>query len=214
MLNSMIKFLKKLYMAEKYKNKYRIESARLQSWDYRWSGAYFITICTHNREHFFGKIINGKMILSNIGILANIFWFEIKNHSHNIQLGEFIVMPNHMHGILVLDNGEILNDPQIINENNTNSVVMVETTHALSLQKSIGQNRFQNQGKNSISSIVGGYKSAVTKHANRLGFEFAWQTRFYDHIIRDENSFNNISNYIINNPKNWEKDKFIIGKNE
>ncbi len=195
-------------MPEKYKNKYRIESARLQTWDYRWAGSYFITICTHNRKHYFGNIVNEKMILSNVGVLANVFWNEIKNHSKNIQLGEFMVMPNHIHGILILADCIEKKPLRIVGSTNSNA----ETTHALSLTQteklSIGQNRFQNQGKNSISSIVGGYKSAVTKHANRLGFEFAWQTRFYDIIIRDEQSFNNISQYIINNPKNWNKDKF------
>jgi len=78
------------------------------------------------------------------------------------------------------------------------------------LEQTIGQQRFQNIGKNSVSSIIGSYKSAVTKHAHRLGFEFAWQTRFHDHIIRDEKSFNTISNYIINNPVNWQEDKFFL----
>jgi REP element-mobilizing transposase RayT len=68
--------------------------------------------------------------------------------------------------------------------------------------------RFQNQGKNTISSIIGSYKSAVTKHCNRLGFKFAWQPLFYDHIIRDTKSFENIQNYIANNPANWVTDKF------
>jgi putative transposase len=89
----------------------------------------------------------------------------------------------------------------------------IETRHALSLrdahQKTPGQQRFQNQGKNTLSSIVGGYKAAVTKHANRLKFNFAWQPRFHDHIIRDEQSFQTISNYIINNPCNWQQDKFF-----
>jgi REP element-mobilizing transposase RayT len=87
--------------------------------------------------------------------------------------------------------------------------------HALSLphtlsykQRTIGQNRFQNQGKNSISSIVGSFKSAVTKHAHRLGFEFAWQSRFYDNIIRDEKMYENIVQYINENPIKWENDKF------
>jgi REP element-mobilizing transposase RayT len=75
-------------------------------------------------------------------------------------------------------------------------------------QLSIGQRRFQNIGKNSISSIVGGYKSAVTKHAHRLGFEFAWQTRFYDRIVRDERAYHTISEYIVNNPKKWGEDRF------
>ncbi len=187
-------------MAEKYQNKYRSESARLQSWDYRWAGAYFITICTHNREHYFGEIVNGKMILSNAGVLANVFWYEIKNHSKNVTLGEFVVMPDHMHGILIL--GDSMDDG--IDR-------IVGTRHALSQpsqsEKPIGQQRFQNPGKNSISSIIGGYKSAVTKHANRLEIPFRWQTRFHDHIIRDQKSFDNISNYIRNNPAKWEEDK-------
>ncbi|OWK71673.1 transposase [Pedobacter sp. AJM] len=171
-------------MNEKYQKQYRIPSARLQTWDYGWEGKYFITICTKDKLHYFGKILNGKMILSNIGVIANLMWYEIRNHQKNVELGEFVVMPNHAHGILILNN---------INP----------------LSVAPGQQRFQNQGKNTISSISGSYKSAMTKHCNRLDFDFGWQTRFYDRIIRDETSFQNISNYIINNPMNWEKDKFI-----
>ncbi|MDI3521737.1 MAG: hypothetical protein PWR04_1725, partial [Anaerophaga sp.] len=81
-----------------------------------------------------------------------------------------------------------------------------------SIPKTIGQQRFQNIGKNSISSIVGSYKSAVSKHAHRLGFQFQWQTRFYDNIIRDDKSFQKITSYITNNPKNWQEDKFLDAK--
>jgi REP-associated tyrosine transposase len=86
----------------KFNNKYRIPSARLQSWDYSQNAAYFITICTKNREHSFGKIINNKRHLSHLGVIADIFWYEIKNHSENIISEAFIVMPNHVHGILKL----------------------------------------------------------------------------------------------------------------
>ena len=106
-------------MNEKYQNKYRISSARLQSWDYGWVGEYFITICTKDRLHHFGKIVNGEMILSNIGVIANLMWYEIRNHQKNVELGEFIVMPNHVHGILIL--------------NNINPLPAVQTGHALSL---------------------------------------------------------------------------------
>ena len=75
-------------------------------------------------------------------------------------------------------------------------------------QLTIGQQRFQNQGKNTVSSIIGGYKSAVTKYARRLGFEYAWQDRFHDHIIRNDASFLRIAAYIENNPVNWKEDKF------
>ncbi len=85
-----------------FKNKYRIESARLQTWDYASEGSYFITICTKDRNHYFGEIVDAEMQLSPAGILADVFWHEIKNHANNIELGEFVVMPNHIHGILIL----------------------------------------------------------------------------------------------------------------
>ncbi len=88
---------------EKFKGKYRIPSTRLQNWNYGWNGAYFITICTKNRIHYFGKVVNGRMQFSHIGIVADILWYEIKNHADHIELGEFVVMPNHIHGILILN---------------------------------------------------------------------------------------------------------------
>lgn len=178
-----------------------------KNWDYRWAGAYFITICTQNREHYFGEMANGKMQLSNIGVIADVLWHQIPQHHQNVELGAFVVMPNHVHGILIIND----HADNVISDN-------VETGHSLSLrsnqppqpeQKTIGQNRFQNIGKNSISSMIGSYKSAVTKHARRLGFDFQWQSRFHDHIIRDDQSFQRISNYIINNPANWQEDKFF-----
>ncbi len=87
-----------------YQNKYRIESARWQNWYYRWNAAYFITGNTANRIHYFGKIVNRKIQLSNIGVLVDVFWHEIKHHAKNVELGAFVVMPNHIHGILILNN--------------------------------------------------------------------------------------------------------------
>ena len=206
-------------MADKFQNKYRIPSARLQHWDYGWNAAYFITICTKDREYFFGEIVNGSMNLSGIGIIADVLWYEIKNHAKNIELGDFVVMPNHIHGIIVLNGNDKITATDGSVDLDVAVDLDVETRHALSLQsqqplppnepeKTIGQQRFQNQGKNTLSSIVGGYKSAVTKHANRLKFNFAWQPRFHDHIIRDEKSFQNISTYIVNNPVHWSADQF------
>lgn len=90
----------------------------MQTWDYANKGAYFITICTKDRHHYFGHVINGEMVLTNAGVIADILWHEIKNHNKNIELGEFIVMPNHVHGILILDG--------------KNDLMAVETGHALS----------------------------------------------------------------------------------
>jgi len=214
---------------EKFRNKYRIPSVRAQWWDYGNNAAYFITICSAYREHFFGKINNGRMQLSAIGAITDVFWHEILKHSEHIQLGEFVVMPNHVHGILIIDKP---NDIPCISD----IPIIVETRHALSLQpppqqqpppqpqqqqqqqqqtpnqisivQSPGQKRFQNQGKNTISSIIGGYKSVVTKHSHRLGYDFKWQARFYDHIIRNPEEYQRIANYIINNQRNWKDDRF------
>lgn len=206
-------------MTDKFQNKYRISSARAPFWDYGCTAAYFVTICTQDRKCYFGDVVDGKMNLSGIGIIADVLWHEIKNHTQNVELGQFVVMPNHIHGILIINND---NDDRATHDDGiTHSVV--ETTHALSLphtlslpppqqqsppQQTIGQKRFQHQGKNTLSSIIGSYKSAVTKHAHRLGFDFAWQSRFHDHIIRDEQSFQTIAAYIANNPLKWGNDKF------
>ena len=259
-------------MEDKYQNKYRISSARLPGWNYGWNASYFVTICTKDRENFFGKIVDDEMILSESGVIADVMWYEIKNHAKNVELGDFIVMPNHVHGIIILNeqnpeqktvtqimdgppvetrhalSPDKTNDPSIetrralsLHKTNDEKIETrralslrktndpsIETRRALSLQakqspqqtdgndakeirqnKTFAQQRFQNQGKNTLSSIVGGYKASVTKHSNRLKFDFAWQPRFHDHIIRDEESFQMISNYIVNNPKNWPKDKFF-----
>jgi putative transposase len=201
----------------KYQNKYRNESARAQWWDYGWNGAYFITICTQNREHYFSEIKNAKMVLSPTGVIADILWHEIPNHFNYVELGEFVVMPNHVHGLLILDKPD---------NGNTNVVVAgVGTGHALSLPlpqpqqqtpqqsidpQAIGRDRFQNIGKNTVSSIIGSYKSAVTKHANRLGLENGWQARFHDHIIRNNAEYQRIADYIGNNPNNWTEDQFYL----
>ncbi|NOU17220.1 MAG: transposase [Bacteroidales bacterium] len=209
---------------DRFQNKYRIPSSRLQNWDYCWAGAYFITICTKDRKNYFGNITNGEMQLSGAGILGNVFWYEIKNHAKNVELGAFVVMPNHVHGILILngENGNDNNNVIDIGNGNDMGIVVgnVETGHALSLQpqpsqqteKTIGQQRFQNIGKNTVSSIIGSYKSAVTKHANRLGFALKWQERFYDHIIRNDGEYQRITQYIITNPLKWGEDKFYSGK--
>ncbi len=202
----------------KFKNKYRIPSARLPHWDYRWAGAYFITICTQNRIYYFGEITNDNMQYSPVGAIADVLWYEIPHYAKNVELGAFVVMPNHIHGILILHNENIADTTD--NVDNADNVDDVETLHATSLPPQPPQTQHQTNHKNkqmskispkpnSISTIIRSYKSAVTKHAHRLGFDFQWQSRFYDHIIRDDAAFQKISNYIVNNPSNWKEDKFF-----
>lgn len=191
-------------MPDKFLNKYRISSARLSKWDYSSNAAYFLTICTASRQHYFGKIINSEMQLSKIGEYATECWMNIPDHFPYFYLDEFVVMPNHVHGIVLIE-----------------KPYFVETRHAMSLRQPgtkeseqsepISQPphfRFRNQGKNTISAMVGSFKSAVTKFCNKNKFSFRWQSRFHDHIIRNKDEFQQIRNYIINNPVNWKEDRF------
>jgi len=182
---------------ERFHDKYRIPSTRLQNWNYGWNGIYFITLCTAGHEQSLGNISTGKMSLSEIGQIAQSYWFEIPQHFEFIELDAFVVMPNHIHGILIIskkDDGRY--DPSPINP---------------PPYLSQGQNRFRNQGKNTLFSIIGSYKSIVSKHAHRIYQGFDWQERFYDNIIRSDASFDMIRNYIENNPSNWGNDKFFGG---
>jgi len=195
---------------KRYRNKYRIASARAQWWDYGWNGAYFITICTQNRAHFFGEIVGGNMHVSPLGAIADVLWHEIPNHAPFVELGDFVVMPNHIHGILILDKPDGVNEMGG-NDGTDTDTVGVETLHATSLQQQPGKNEKMaaiSPKSNSVSTIIRSYKSAVTKHANRLGLENGWQARFHDHIIRNDAEYQRISDYIIRNPQNWNNDKF------
>lgn len=191
---------------EKFQNKYRISSTRLQNWDYRWAGAYFITICTQNREHFFGEIENGKMQLSEIGKIAEMEWlktFELRPDM-NLYQGEFVVMPNHFHAIIGIGENEF-NTPSRIGNGNRRDAMHCVSTNDNNTNKP--QNQFGPQSKN-LASIVRGFKSSVTVAARKINPDFQWQSRFHDHIIRNEESFQKITNYIICNPANWQDDKF------
>lgn len=174
------------------KKHHRVNSFRASWWNYAWGGAYFVTICTHNRQHYFGEIKDGEMKLSGCGILADVFWHQIPHHAKNIELGSFVVMPNHIHGILIFKDETSLHNPTLP----TWDVMPPEC-------------RFQNQGKNTLSAVIGSYKSAVSRHAKRLGFEFKWQNLFFDHIIRDDTDFDVIEKYITTNAENWNSDKFF-----
>jgi REP element-mobilizing transposase RayT len=174
---------------EKFKQKYRIKSARHPDWDYANLGAYFVTICTHNRKCFFGEIIDGSMVLSEIGKIVETEWlktFEMRPDM-NLQMGEYVIMPNHFHAIIII--GE--------NEYNTKRCDG-GGPHST-------PNKFGPQSKN-LASIIRGFKIGVTKNVHKIHPDFAWQSRFHDRIIRDNREFENVRAYIYNNPQNWGKD--------
>jgi REP element-mobilizing transposase RayT len=179
-----------------YKNKYRIDSIRLQNHDYSSAGMYFVTICTHLKEHYFGEIKNNEIFHSPIGKMAELFWQKIPQHFPFVELDEFVVMPNHLHGIIVINE-----------RSEIHGQASVETHNHASLQSAAGyKNKFGPQSKN-LSSIIRGFKGATKAWATTNNVIFQWQPRFYDHIIRNEKSLTNIREYIRNNPFMWERDR-------
>jgi len=189
-----------------YKNKYRIESARWRNWDYTNPGAYFVTICTKNREHFFGTCANERMCLNNIGALAWQFWHEIPEHFPHVHLDQFVIMPNHVHGIIIIHPPPV----EALHCNvSTGGGYNASTTHINNINQKMSA---ISPKSGSLSTIIRSYKSACSKHIRIQfpDFNFAWQSRYHDRVIRNEREYHGIVNYIMNNPKNWVKDELNI----
>ncbi len=170
-----------------HKRKYRVESIRLKNHDYGADGYYFITICTRNRQSFFGDIIAGAMRLSTIGEIAQKFWQEIPKHSTYAYPDEYVIMPNHIHGIICISRPPAKRD---------------ETKQPACF------NKFAPLPSNSLQAIVHSYKAAVTRWCNKHNqSHFSWQTRFHEDVICDKDAHRNIRTCIANNPQKWEYDR-------
>ena len=167
---------------------------RYKGYNYSLPGAYFVTICTWNKQPFFGDMINGGMVLSEVGLLADRYLREIPDHFPFIKLDEHIIMPDHVHGIIW------------ILENSGNSGESGSTKFCVPTSRTGYQNKFGPQSKN-LSSIIRGFKIGVTKYAKINDLDFAWQSRFYDRIIRNDAELDRIRLYIRKNPANWEREK-------
>ena len=190
-------------------NKYRIQSIRAAWWDYHFNAAYFVTICTKDRICYFGNIMDGKMQLSEIGEIAYKYWLEIPEHFPFVVLGSFVVMPDHVHGIVIINKQDGGNDARhqipdgIISGDIMGDDDEIDTQNFAYLFKiPIKKNKFGPQSQN-LSSIMRGYKTGVKKYATMNQINFLWQSRFHDHIIRNKKSFRRISKYIINNPNTF-----------
>ena len=168
-----------------FKSKYRIPPARLKNWDYGSPGLYFVTINTKNRESFFGEIVFDRVETQNfaslqpshLGIIAAQSWNEIPDHFPFIELDEYVIMPDHVHGIVLINKPEY-NKWQV--------------------------NKFGPQSKN-LGSVIRGFKVGVKKYALENKIYFEWQPRYYDHIIRSEIELNRIREYILQNPTKYTK---------
>ncbi len=179
-------------MDELFKNKYRVPSIRLQGWDYTQPAMYYVTICTKDRKCCLGEIRNGMVYLSDIGKIVFAEWLNTPKVRPNVALDDFIIMPNHLHGII-----EIKNDKDFDDGNCRDAPRRVSTG-----------NKFAPLPSKSLSSIINHFKGTVKRLCNRRDLEyFAWQPRYYEHIIRDEDDYMRIKKYIALNPINWLKDR-------
>ncbi len=188
------------------------KSIRLKGYDYSRPGLYFITICVQNRACLFGHIENGKMILNHAGQLVENEWLKISQRFPNVRLHQYVVMPNHFHAIL-----QIVTNPPV------GATLVVAHDDVVAHDKSAQQThnrattRVAPTGKNNtLGDMVGAFQSIVTVEYIRgvKNLEWKpfngklWQRNYWEHIIRNDNSYQRISNYIQNNPLNWMDDKF------
>ncbi len=216
-------------MAQQYKRK----SMRLKYWDYSTPWWYFVTISTQNHKNYFGDVMNGNMQLNEIGNIAQYEWIKTAELRENVELDEFIIMPNHMHGILIIsesksvetrrgvsDVGEtkILSEdtflpqktPRDVSSKDGRDVLegampFKKTRHGVSPQSQLRE--FSKPIKDSLSTIINLYKGSVTKECNIQKYNFKWQPKFYDRIIRNDRELYNIRRYIMQNPLKWELEK-------
>lgn len=160
--------------------KHHRRSIRLRGYDYSQAGAYFITVCQVNRECIFGEVINGEMHPNQFGEIVLKWWNELPTYYPPVELDEFVVMPNHMHGILLITN-----------------------VGAGSPRQSTAPD------KRTLGQLIGYFKFQITKEINQIldaGYAKVLQRDYYEHIIRNEREWNAIAEYIRNNPANWHAD--------
>jgi putative transposase len=176
----------------------------LKGYDYAATGAYFITICAHNRECLFGEIVDGEMLPGEYGRVVMSEWMKTSEIRKEVELGEFVVMPNHFHAILMVD---CCRGPARHWKGTARRAPTVE--------------EFGKPINGSLPTIIRSFKSSVTKCINEIrnspGLP-VWQRNYYEHVIRDEVDYNRIAEYVTINPQRWLEDKlhpnnYIVGSN-
>ena len=171
-----------------YKEKYRVATTRLPGYDYGQSGAYFVTVCTHLRQPCFGAVVvpGGDWAAAHVqptllGEVAADCWASIPHYAPFARLDAFVLMPDHVHGLLLFDKNETGLPPLAY------------------------ENKFGPQSQN-LASVLRGFKSAVTMYARRHALPFQWQARFHDRIVRSDQELQKIQSYILTNPSRWESE--------
>jgi REP element-mobilizing transposase RayT len=220
-------------------------SIRLQGYDYSQAGAYFITICTHQPAPLFGHIVGagftpaqkGEMQLNQLGQIACDQWQKIPTRFKNIELGEFVVMPNHVHGIIIINETQLVGagfTPAFDDETPRFGVGAGFTPALDDKTPRVGvgagftpafddkiPSAGQPQGsplRKTIGELVGTYKSIVANECLKIyktkneTMGKLWQRNYYEHIIRDQKSYQEITHYILNNPAQWKQDTLYSGR--
>ncbi len=201
---------------------FRRRSIRLKGYDYSANGLYFITICTKDRNCYFGRVVDGKMVLNEKGKIVMNEWLNTANvRQGDVILHEYVVMPNHFHAIVEICRGGLSHTPQIHTTlSNTPDDGLTSDRGVCdskdgdvcdskdggvcdSKDRGVCDTPLRSPSK-TVGAIVRGFKSAVTK---QIGFPI-WQRNYYEHIIRNAHALVKISNYIRNNPAQWDKDMF------
>jgi REP element-mobilizing transposase RayT len=181
---------------------HRRKSIRLQGYDYSQAGLYFITVCTHNRLPLFGEIVDGQMQFNKSGIVAHEEWRKTEHIRSNIVLHEFVIMPNHVHGIIQLVGADCIR-PNCMRPHDMPFPECADSDDQ--------PGRVQRAP--TVGDVVRGFKSAVTKRLNTIsgtsGQRF-WQRNYYEHIIRNEATYLKIAEYIQTNPQRWEEDTYYV----
>jgi len=166
------------------------KSTRLKDYDYAQEGAYFVTLCTYLNQNIFGDINNdGEMLLNTVGCIAFEEWEHTETVRENVILDEFVIMPNHIHGIII---------------------ITTESARVCQRQTPT-KSQFRKPIPNALGTIMGQFKGIVTKRISKLygtSSPVVWHKNYYDHIIRNEKSLNNIRGYIQNNPMRWSIDRY------
>jgi putative transposase len=207
-------------VAELFQNKYRVPSARKVDWDYGADAAYFITICVNEKQHEFGEIVHHGLVPTPLGEIAEVQWLQIPDRFPYALLDAHVIMPNHMHGILIIDK---MSMPAVVPPQDAEMRPPQETRFIASLGdeptvQNAPSNKTVDPGgitgamnpmlTDNVSRVVRWYKGRSAFEMHKINPAFRWQARFWDRIIRNEVEYERIRNYILNNPAKWPDDKF------
>ena len=168
-------------------------SIRLPGYDYQQAGLYFVTLCTHEKSSIFGKVDDHQVLLSDLGRIASDEWLKMAQVRERVELDQFVVMPNHIHGLIII-------------EDNHNC-------SAMPADPASRKRRSKTLQSGSLGAIIGQFKTAVTRRAklNQIySGQRIWQRNYHEHIVRNENSLNEIRQYIVENPARWLEDSLFV----